>query len=118
LLWFGAVISSHLPLPSYVSRPAEVYVSDFGLARVKESEEEAGTTKQTFGPVGVCIFVDADLNIEAVPQHDSGWSNLSVFAHGQWMAPEALQSRQYSEGTDAFSFGVMLWYATSLALDS
>jgi hypothetical protein len=32
------------------------------------------------------------------------------------MAPEALQSRQYSEGTDAFSFGVMLWYpATSSA---
>jgi hypothetical protein len=28
-------------------------VSDFGLARVKESEEEAGTTNQSFGPVGV-----------------------------------------------------------------
>jgi hypothetical protein len=33
---------------------SEVYVSDFGLARVKESEEEAGYTKQSFGPVGVC----------------------------------------------------------------
>jgi hypothetical protein len=27
------------------------------------------------------------------------------------MAPEALRSREYSEATDAFSFGVLLWYA-------
>jgi hypothetical protein len=25
------------------------------------------------------------------------------------MAPEALQKREYSEATDAYSFGVLLW---------
>jgi hypothetical protein len=33
------------------------------------------------------------------------------------MAPEALQSRQYSEGTDAFSFGVMLWYPATSSIE-
>jgi serine/threonine protein kinase len=27
------------------------------------------------------------------------------------MAPEALKSRHYSEASDAYSFGVLLWYA-------
>lgn len=29
-----------------------------------------------------------------------------------WMAPEALKSRQYSQATDAFSFGILLWEMT------
>lgn len=60
-------------------------MSDFGLARVKEAEGQAATTKQNFGPIG-------------------------------WMAPEALTSREYSEATDAFSFGVLLWYVYELRI--
>ncbi|KAL6078981.1 Ephrin type-A receptor 6 [Balamuthia mandrillaris] len=53
-----------------------VYISDFGLARVKQ--HDVGFTQTKFGPV-------------------------------KWMAPEAMTKRQYSEASDAFSFGVLLW---------
>ncbi len=32
---------------------AEVYVSDFGLARAQEAEGQVATTKQNFGPIAV-----------------------------------------------------------------
>jgi serine/threonine protein kinase len=57
----------------------EAKVSDFGLSRVKESAEKAASTKSNIGPV-------------------------------KWSAPEAIvPPRQYSEKSDAFSFGVLLW---------
>ncbi len=31
----------------------EVYVSDFGLARVKSAEQSSAVTMQNFGPIGV-----------------------------------------------------------------
>lgn len=65
---------------SFNRNGVEVYVSDFGMARVKkEAEGRSATTNQNVGPIS-------------------------------WMAPEALVSREYSEASDAFSFGVLLWY--------
>ncbi|ELR22090.1 protein kinase domain containing protein [Acanthamoeba castellanii str. Neff] len=61
-----------------VGQNYEVYVADFGLARVQAAEGQVATTKQNFGPIA-------------------------------WMAPEGLKAREYSEATDAFSFGVLLW---------
>jgi serine/threonine protein kinase len=77
-------------------------VADFGLARVQAAE--VGTTKQDFGPIAVpTLFNDpvtarAGLTLHLLPNPL------------QWMAPEALKSREYSTATDAFSFGVLLWY--------
>lgn len=34
---------------------SEVYVSDFGLARVQDAEGQVATTKQNFGPIAVRI---------------------------------------------------------------
>jgi serine/threonine protein kinase len=57
-----------------------VFISDFGLARVKE--DDVGQTQSNIGPV-------------------------------KWMAPEAITRRQYSEASDAFSYGVLLWEMTT-----
>lgn len=85
-----------------IGRGAEVYVSDFGLARVQAAE--VGTTKQDFGPIAV-----PTPTLFNHPQSPLPHGPASPCMH-QWMAPEALKSREYSTATDAFSFGVLLWY--------
>ncbi len=84
---------------------AEVYVSDFGLARAQEADGQVATTKQNFGP----LAVRAHPALYHLAIHES----LKTSQSAQWMAPEALKSREYSEATDAFSFGVLLWYDTT-----
>ncbi len=74
-----------------------MYVSDFGLARVKSAEQSSGVTMQNFGPIGVSIHIFTLVVV--------GLLMLLL----KWMAPEALTKREYSEATDAFSFGVFLW---------
>ncbi len=36
----------------------DVYVSDFGLSRVKAIEQTTATTKQSFGPIGVSSILN------------------------------------------------------------
>ncbi|KAL6064370.1 Serine/threonine-protein kinase STY46 [Balamuthia mandrillaris] len=55
-----------------------VYISDFGLSRVKKAAHSANRTQSTIGPI-------------------------------KYMAPEAIRCREYSEKSDAFSFGILLW---------
>uniref|UniRef100_A0A0G4H597 Protein kinase domain-containing protein n=1 Tax=Chromera velia CCMP2878 TaxID=1169474 RepID=A0A0G4H597_9ALVE len=61
------------------------------------------------------ILVDASMNLKI---SDFGWARVKA-AEGdnmtgsvgtyQWMAPEVLESSEYSEKADVFSFGVVLW---------
>jgi len=54
-----------------------IFIADFGMARIKQSED-VNTTKTQTGPV-------------------------------KWMAPECLIHRQYSEASDCYAYGVLLW---------
>jgi len=60
-----------------VGSDLNVFIADFGMARIKQNEDVNTTQTQT-GPV-------------------------------KWMAPECLLYRQYSEASDCFSYGVLLW---------
>ncbi len=43
---------------------------------------------------------------------------LGLIIFLQWMAPEAILRKQYSEASDAFSFGVLLWYFSLLLYET
>lgn len=50
----------------------------------------------------------ADFGLARVLKGDTDTTN-SNFGPVRWMAPEAMVRREYSEASDAFSFGVLLW---------
>jgi len=62
----------------------DVFVSDFGLARIKEE----------------------------IDQH-SAQSDLGPVRH---MAPESIERREFSEASDAYSFGMYMWEVTHRAV--
>ena len=45
-------------------------------------------------------------------EEDEGFTQTTV-GPIKWMAPEAIIDRRYSQASDAFSFGVLLWVSSS-----
>ena len=91
------------------SHCSAVFCADFGLARL--TEMDVGTTKTNFGPIKVdalslflsFLFVFPSWSFFlGIPAFLCSLLNSSL----QWMAPECLVKRQYSEASDAFAYGI------------
>lgn len=52
----------------------------------------------------------ADFGLSRIKKHNAEYGKTSSnIGPVKWMAPEAIMDRKYSEKSDAFSFGVVLW---------
>ena len=66
------------------------------MARIKQNDVD--TTNANVGNVNVCHFPLLFI--------------FCLLIGYQWMAPECLTHKQYSEASDAFSYGMLNWLTT------